>query len=81
MTPFGTLGSLTYQIKGHCLITQTLQLKESGSKKMLLRCCIMKFMGEKIKFKILKKIVGLLQREIRIKSDLVYNKHSGELVG
>ena len=41
----------------------------------------MKFMGEKIKFKILKKIVGLLQREIRIKSDLVYNKHSGELVG
>lgn len=28
-----------------------------------------------------KKFVGLLQDEIKIKSDLVYDKHSGELVG
>ena len=27
------------------------------------------------------KIVGLLQDEIRIKSDLVYDKHTGELIG
>ena len=37
--------------------------------------------GRKDQVQDFEKIVGLLQDEIKIKSDLVYNKHSGELVG
>ena len=36
---------------------------------------------EQKKFQKHQTIVGLLQDEIKIKSDLVYNKHSGELIG
>ncbi|XP_053385111.1 uncharacterized protein LOC128550306 [Mercenaria mercenaria] len=38
-------------------------------------------MDETSKFDGHQRIVGMLQDEVRIKSDLVYNRHSGELVG